>query len=78
MKSLKHSQELCPITALPVRYRDPATGISYATAAAYKKIQELKDYRFAWSSMLGCYVGRDGATAARGVPEGFLQESQPS
>jgi vacuolar protein sorting-associated protein 72 len=75
VKSLKHSQELCPITALPVRYRDPATGIGYATAAAYKKLQELKDYQFAWSSMLGCYVGRDGAVAARGVPEGFLQES---
>lgn len=73
-KSLKHSQELCPITALPVRYRDPATGIGYATAAAYKKLQELKDYQFTWSSMLGCYVGRDGAVAARGVPEGFLQE----
>lgn len=78
VKSLKHSQELCPITALPVRYRDPATGIGYATAAAYKKLQELKDYRFAWSSMLGCYVGRNGAVAARGVPDGFLQGTQTS
>jgi len=74
VKSLKHSQELCPITALPVRYRDPDTGIGYATAAAYKKIHEVKDYQFSWSSMLGCYVGRAGAAAARGVPEGFLQE----
>ncbi|KEF52172.1 uncharacterized protein A1O9_11799 [Exophiala aquamarina CBS 119918] len=74
VKSLKHSQELCPITAFPVRYRDPATGIGFATAAAYKKLQEVKDHQFIWSSMLGCYVGRDGAVAARGVPEGFLQE----
>ncbi|KAK5050586.1 hypothetical protein LTR84_003868 [Exophiala bonariae] len=76
VKSLKHSQDLCPITALPVRYRDPATGIGFATAAAYKKLQELKDYGFAWSGMLGCYVGRNGAVAARGVPDGFLQETQ--
>lgn len=74
VKSLKHSQELCPITALPVRYRDPATGIGYATATAYKKLHEVRDYQFIWSSMLGCYVGRAGAVAARGVPEGFLQE----
>ncbi|KAL2428520.1 hypothetical protein ABEF91_008768 [Exophiala dermatitidis] len=67
----KHTQELCPITALPVRYRDPETGIGYANVVGYKKLQELKQHGFAWSSMLGCYVGRDGGIVARGVPEGF-------
>ncbi|EHY60098.1 hypothetical protein HRR83_006458 [Exophiala dermatitidis] len=67
----KHTQELCPITALPVRYRDPETGIGYANVVGYKKLQELKQHGFAWSSMLGCYVGRDGGIIARGVPEGF-------
>ncbi|KAG9789420.1 hypothetical protein ABEF93_001102 [Exophiala dermatitidis] len=68
----KHVQELCPITALPVRYRDPDTGIGYANVVGYKKLQELKQHGFAWSSMLGCYVGRDGGVVARGVPEGFV------
>ena len=65
------SQELCPITASTVRYRDPATGIAYANALAYKKLQELKDHKYTWSSMLGCYVGLEGGVAARGVPEGW-------
>ncbi|EXJ53878.1 hypothetical protein A1O7_09214 [Cladophialophora yegresii CBS 114405] len=68
----KQSQELCLITALPVRYRDPSTGIAYANAAAYKKLQELKEHKYAWSSMLGCYVGRENGITARGVPEGFV------
>ncbi|KIX03782.1 uncharacterized protein Z518_07335 [Rhinocladiella mackenziei CBS 650.93] len=71
-KPVKHSQELCPITTLPVRYRDKSTGIGYANVTAYKKLQELKEHRFAWSSMLGCYVGRIGGVVARGVPEGFV------
>lgn len=70
-KPVKHSQELCPITGLPVRYRDPSTRIGYANVAGYKKLQELKQHRFVWSTMLGCYVGRDGGTVARGVPDGF-------
>ena len=71
-KPAKRISELCPITTLPVRYRDPATGIGYANSLAYKKLQELKDHKFIWSSMLGCYVGRAGGVVARGVPEGFL------
>ncbi|OCT46377.1 signal transducer [Cladophialophora carrionii] len=70
-RAVKQSQELCLITALPVRYRDPSTGIAYANAAAYKKLQELKEHKYAWSSMLGCYVGREHGITARGVPEGF-------
>ncbi len=74
-KPVKHSQELCPITTLPVRYRDPSTGIGYSNVVAYKKLQELKEHKFIWSSMLGCYVGRDGGQVARGVPEGFVDKS---
>ena len=71
-KAVKHSQELCPITTLPVRYRDPSTGIAYANTTAYKKLHELKEHKFVWSSMLGCYIGRENAVAARGVPEGWV------
>ncbi|EXJ93060.1 hypothetical protein A1O3_01616 [Capronia epimyces CBS 606.96] len=73
-KLVKHSQELCPITTLPVRYRDTSTGIGFANVVGYKKLQELKQHRFAWSSMLGCYVGRDDGVVARGVPEGFVDK----
>lgn len=71
-KPVKHSQELCPFTTLPVRYRDSSTGIGYANVVGYKKLQELKAHKFAWSSMLGCYVGRHGGAVAHGVPEGFV------
>ncbi|KIW62952.1 hypothetical protein PV04_09837 [Phialophora macrospora] len=70
-RAVKQSQELCLITALPVRYRDPSTGIPFANAVAYKKLQELKEHKYAWSSMLGCYVGLENGITARGVPEGF-------
>lgn len=70
-KPPKHAQELCAITSLPARYRDPATGLAYANSFAYKKLQEVKSHGFAWSGMLGCYVGQAGV-AARGVPDGFL------
>lgn len=71
-KPSKHSATLCPITMMPAKYRDPATGIGYANMYAYKVLQELKQHKFVWSSMLGCYIGRDGAPIARGCPEGFL------
>ncbi|KIV95431.1 hypothetical protein PV10_03089 [Exophiala mesophila] len=71
-KTVKRSQELCPITTLPVKYRDPSTGIGYGNATAYKKLRDLRHHKFAWSSMLGCYVGGSEQPPARGVPEGFL------
>jgi vacuolar protein sorting-associated protein 72 len=70
-KPVRHAAELCPITMHPAKYKDPKTGIPYANVFAYKVLQELKDHKFIWSSMLGCYVGRGGAPVARGVPEGF-------
>lgn len=70
-KLCKANQELCPITSLPAKYRDPTTGIAYANSYAYRKLKELRDYKFIWSSMLGCYVGKVGVVA-RGVPDGFL------
>lgn len=69
-KAPKVQQELCPITSLPARYRDPASGVAYANAQAYKRLKDLQKNKFTWSSMLGCYVGESGVVA-RGVPEGF-------
>ena len=70
-KPIKHIAELCTITGLPSKYRDPGTGVSYANSAAYKKLKELQQHKYVWSSMLGCYIGKTNI-AARGVPEGFL------
>ena len=71
-KPVKHNPELCPITTMPAKYRDPKTGIGYANMWAYKMLQEAREHKFTWSSMLGCYVGREGVAVARGVSEGFL------
>lgn len=71
-KPSKHTAELCPISGHPVKYRDPVSGVGYANVAAFKKLKDLRQYQFNWSSMLGCYVGRSGVVA-RGVPEGFLE-----
>lgn len=62
--------ELCAITSLPARYRDPATGLAYANTYAFREIQRIKEHHFAWSNLLGCYVGGT-RMAARGVPEDF-------
>ncbi len=72
-KLSKANQELCPITSLPARYRDPTTGVAYANSYAYQKLKELKENRLIWSGMLGCYVGA-ASVVARGVPDGFLSE----
>ncbi|KAL1955306.1 hypothetical protein VTO42DRAFT_8838 [Malbranchea cinnamomea] len=70
-KLQKPPTELCPITSLPARYRDPQTGLGYANALAYREIRHLVSNRYAWSSLLGCFVGPIGV-GARGVPERFL------
>ena len=70
-KPAKHAPELCTVTSLPARYRDPSTGLGYANAYAYQKLQGMKKQNYVWSGMLGCYVGKAGV-AARGVPDGFL------
>ena len=72
-RSKEATQELCAITGYPARYRDPKTGLPYVNAYAYKEIQKLREGGVRWSSLLGCFVG-PVATAARGVPEGFLQK----
>ncbi|KAK5956745.1 hypothetical protein OHC33_002232 [Knufia fluminis] len=70
-KPTKHVGELCAITGVSAKYRDPTTGAGYASVAAFKQLKELQKHTYQWSSMLGCYVGRVGH-AARGVPDGFL------
>ncbi|KAL2817406.1 YL1 nuclear protein-domain-containing protein [Aspergillus granulosus] len=76
----KISSSLCVITSLPSRYRDPDTSLPFANSYAYHEIRHTAAQKYAWSPMLGCYVGPTGV-AARGVPERFLnpnaKESSP-
>ncbi|KAJ5585443.1 uncharacterized protein N7459_005243 [Penicillium hispanicum] len=70
----KISSSLCVITSLPSRYRDPETSLPYANSYAYGQIRRLMSQEYIWSSMLGCFVG-PAETAARGVPDRFLDKS---
>ena len=72
-KSIETAPVACAITGHPARFRDPRTGLPYVNAYAYKEIQKLREGGSRWSNLLGCYVGPI-ATAARGVPEKFLQK----
>ena len=75
-KLVKPDREMCPITSNQAKYCDPSTGIAYANSSAFKKLQELKQHQYTWSSMLDCFVGKTGLVA-RGVPESFLGTGNP-
>ncbi|EEH06764.1 conserved hypothetical protein [Histoplasma capsulatum G186AR] len=75
-KLQKITQELCPITSRPAHYRDPETKLPYANAVAYREIRQTLANRYAWSGLLGCFVGPIGV-GARGVPERFLAPNAP-
>ena len=61
----------CPISHQPARFRDPATGMPFASLHAYREMRRLLHGHIRWSCLLDAYVGQAGV-AARGVPEGFL------
>ncbi|KAF3938284.1 hypothetical protein ABW19_dt0207176 [Dactylella cylindrospora] len=60
---------LCVTTSLPARFKDPATGLPYASLFGYKQIQRVKNGDLRWNNELQCFF--DGQEAASGVPEGF-------
>ncbi|KAK2785845.1 hypothetical protein FQN52_008260 [Onygenales sp. PD_12] len=74
-KLQKTPTPLCPITSRPARHRDPETQLVYANALAYKEIRQALASRYAWSGVLGCFVGPVGV-GARGVPERFLAPNE--
>ncbi|CUS13649.1 unnamed protein product [Tuber aestivum] len=66
---------LCVITHQPARFRDPATGMPYASLNAYREIQRILQGEIQWSCLLGAYVGTPNF-AAKGVPDGFLKSDE--
>ncbi|KOS16736.1 Vacuolar protein sorting-associated protein 72 -like protein [Escovopsis weberi] len=71
------SAPICAITNLPARYRDPKTGLPFHNAYAYREIQRLNRGEHHFSKILNAWVGSN-TTAARGVPERFLNPDAPS
>ena len=65
----------CPITGLPVRYKDPLSGIGYYDIHAFKILREVgrKGSRYIWCTEGGWFVGETGwgGRPAKGVPEGW-------
>ncbi|TVY37736.1 hypothetical protein LSUB1_G004824 [Lachnellula subtilissima] len=77
LRKTKPPPELCAITSYPAKYRDPATGLPYCSAFAYKEIQRLQKGEYKWSKLVGAYVG-SGTYAARGVPARFTNPAHVS
>ncbi|TVY26964.1 Vacuolar protein sorting-associated protein 72-like protein [Lachnellula hyalina] len=77
LRKTKPPPELCAITSYPAKYRDPATGLPYCSAFAYKEIQRLQKGDYKWSKLVGAYVG-SGTYAARGVPARFTNPAHVS
>ena len=63
----------CAITSQPAKFRDPKTGLAYASTYAYKEIQRLHSGGSRWSNLLDCYVG-SATIVARGVLDRFFKK----
>lgn len=72
MDLLATHKPLCVITHQPAKFRDPTTGMPYASLQAYREVQNILQGEIQWSCLLGAYVGRPNV-AAKGVPDGFLK-----
>ncbi|KAF2008570.1 YL1-domain-containing protein [Aaosphaeria arxii CBS 175.79] len=53
----KSKKELCTVTNLEARFRDPETGIAYRDKKAYGILKGVVSGGFIWCGGLGCYVG---------------------
>lgn len=58
----------CPITGRTAIYRDPRSGVPFASADAYRVLSDVLAHKFLWSESLGCYVsppdGTDSTTTS--------------
>lgn len=69
----KPDRPLCAVTGQLARFRDPMTGLPYASQEAFRTVRRLVDGRAQWSGLLGAWVGTKG-DAAKAVPEGFRRK----
>jgi vacuolar protein sorting-associated protein 72 len=90
LSGLKAKREVCAVTNLTARYRDPGTGIAYRDARAFGVLRSVVGGGYVWSGGLGCYVGArpsaggsnvngfGGMQPVAGVPKRFLEMGMPS
>ncbi|KDQ55010.1 hypothetical protein JAAARDRAFT_38117 [Jaapia argillacea MUCL 33604] len=69
-RPLTRPVQLCPITGLPARYKDPRSGVPYANARAFEVLTGILNHEFIWSDTLHCYIGREGEPTAMDVDDG--------
>lgn len=63
---------LCPITAKVAYYKDPATGVPYADATAFRTLRQCLDHSIVWSEVCSAFITMPGPIrGAKGVPEGW-------
>jgi hypothetical protein len=55
---------------MTARYRDPATGLAYATQYAYGELKKLRKENGRWSTLLGDYITFDTGVPSD-VPQGI-------
>jgi vacuolar protein sorting-associated protein 72 len=67
---------LCAITGHVARYRDPLTGLPYASSAAYKSIRRVLAGKGVWSGLLQAWVG--DSRPALNVPKEISKVEGPS
>ena len=68
-------QSTCVVTGLPARYRDPLTGIPYATTEAFRMLRRVLAREFIWTAIsarehalaAGCFVSSVYDYGAGGV-----------
>lgn len=78
-------KDLCAVSNLEAKYRDPETGIAYRDSRAFGVLRGVVGGGFVWCGEAGCYVGGrakpmegmgkgfSGMPPVRGVPKRFLE-----
>lgn len=66
--------QVCPITGLSARYRDPRSGVPYANLGAFRILSRLLAHEYVWSpngAPTGVFVGHEKQRGAIGVPDSW-------
>lgn len=53
---LARPKDICPLTGKVARYRDPRTGVPFASVQAFETLTKVLEHEFVWSEDLGCYI----------------------
>ncbi|TPX42734.1 hypothetical protein SeLEV6574_g05443 [Synchytrium endobioticum] len=69
-------KELCPVTGLIAKYRDPTTKTPYATMEAFKIIKDIHlNQRFLWSPFLKTFIHSTDATPPSSLPPAWKEST---